>query len=275
MKDKLIILIIFLFGCSEHREDRPLGKYHNFIYEEMSIETSIELLEKHRFIYKPNWHFEDNFQYEGNWKIIDDSLMLQSEIFKSDGRIPTTEKTNRKFAFLFKDSLITSSYDVFVKVKSKDDYKLKKKIFLKNYQPKVKEVKARNILNVFINLDGSVLINSKRTKIDSCSFGIINFIRSSPTDSMFPEFVDKKINNLGIRNIPTGVISLQYTKGVEYEDFIKVQDLILRCYTKYRNEISIKEFGVSYDSLLKLDDNKKEIIIDMCPIRILESIPIE
>ena len=133
-----------------------------------------------------------------------------------------------------------------------------------------KQIKQRNILIVLITEKNELFVNSEKTKINELK-NIVKEFYSNPNNS--PTLSEKKfteIDLLGNQQISKGIVSLQNNRGVYYEFYIQVQNIIVAAINELRNEFAMQFFKKEFNNLNK--EQQKAIQIKY-PFSISEAEP--
>ncbi len=136
-----------------------------------------------------------------------------------------------------------------------------------------KKIKERNIFVVLVNKDNQLLVENELMDIRDLREAAKEFIANPENKSDLPEKVPEMINHFG--EIPVTkfhVISLQNDRGTSYGTYIAVQNELTAAYNELRDELSRNKFGIKYNDL-KDDDDRKEAIEDVYPLKISEAVP--
>ncbi len=140
-------------------------------------------------------------------------------------------------------------------------------------QKEEKKIKERNIFVVLVNKDNQLLVENELMDIRDLREAAKEFIANPENKGDLPEKVPEMINHFG--EIPVTkfhVISLQNDRGTSYGTYIAVQNELTAAYNELRDELSRNKFGIKYNDL-KDDDDRKEAIEDVYPLKISEAVP--
>jgi hypothetical protein len=94
-----------------------------------------------------------------------------------------------------------------------------------------------------------------------------------------PEYKDEEVPIFGTIPVSKQIVSLQNDNGTTYQMYIKVQNELIAAYREVRNERALKEFGKTYDELVKTAESSEmiakqaEAIKAIYPQRISEAEP--
>jgi len=141
------------------------------------------------------------------------------------------------------------------------------------------DVKQRNIFEVLVNANDQLLADGEYIPVTELKAKVKEFIKGDPNDPEMPEYKNEDVPIFG--NIPVSkqIVSLQNDNGTSYQMYIKVQNELIAAYREVRNERATKEFGKSYDELVKTSEssetikNQAEAIKAIYPQRISEAEP--
>lgn len=141
------------------------------------------------------------------------------------------------------------------------------------------DIKQRNIFEVLVNANDQLLADGEYIPVTELKAKVKEFIKGDPNNPEMPEFKNEDVPIFG--NIPVSkqIVSLQNDNGTSYQMYIKVQNELIAAYREVRNERALKEFGKSYDELVKLSEtsetvnNQVEAIKAIYPQRISEAEP--
>jgi len=147
----------------------------------------------------------------------------------------------------------------------------------KQKQEQIK-IKERNIFVVLINKSDRLLVNNQDMSLAELRRKAKEFIENPQHLENLPEFEYKPVlianpdffpGSSEPQKIPhrhferkypdgfpvsKGVISLQNDRGTSYKRYIEVQNELVAAYNELRDELSIKEFGRPFNSLLEQAD---------------------
>lgn len=143
-------------------------------------------------------------------------------------------------------------------------------------------VPKRDVLEVLVNSNNEILVEGNPLSIDMLKEKTKQFIIGYQGDDAhpdYPRFEPTKSAEVkkyfGEIEVSKQVISLQNHRGTTYEAYIAVQNELAAAYNELRNELSMQEFSVSYDDLLKDERNAEKVkaIKSIYPMRISEANP--
>lgn len=141
------------------------------------------------------------------------------------------------------------------------------------------DIKQRNIFVVLVNKDDQLFAGGDYINVTELKEKVKEFIKGDPNNPDMPEYKNEDVPIFG--NIPVSkqIISLQNDMGTSYQMYIKVQNELIAAYREIRNERALKEFGKTYDELVKLSAtsetimNQADAIKAIYPQRISEAEP--
>ena len=139
-----------------------------------------------------------------------------------------------------------------------------------NVPQDVNQINDRNILEVKVNKDNLLLVEGELTDFRDLRKIAEDFILNA-NDA--PDKPEKEIVNLPyFGNVPVtkAVISLQNDIGTSYGVYIAVQNELIAARAKLRDDLSKREFGISYDNL---DEDRKSAVDDYIKVPISEAEP--
>ena len=144
--------------------------------------------------------------------------------------------------------------------------------------PNVKQeeikVKERNLLLVFVNSSGNIMVGNKMMDLRQLKDKAKEFILNPYDDPNLPE---KEVKDIDMPDgskwaypISQGVISLQNTRDTDYEVYIRVQNELTRAFNEVRDEVSMMKFGKKFADLEK---EQSSVITKAIPLKISEAEP--
>ncbi len=128
-------------------------------------------------------------------------------------------------------------------------------------------VKEKNVLDIVVNRNNQLLVENEYVKVTDIKRLAMNFIDNggglgTPIDDKPGEPCDycEGARDPNSSDHPTkAVISLQSDRGTKYGMYVSIQNEIEAAYNQLRNDLSLKRYGRSYDSLLQdYNDNPTE-----------------
>lgn len=140
--------------------------------------------------------------------------------------------------------------------------------------PKSNEVLApRNLINVYVAPNDTIYIRDQPIEFQELKKWLINIISDSSESPTSPEMKTVEIEGLGKRQVSKLFIRLLYKRATSYKLYVEVQEELQAAYKELRNGAGIKEFGKSYEQMLKKREKyEKEIKIirKLVPQQMLE-----
>lgn len=132
------------------------------------------------------------------------------------------------------------------------------------------KIAKRNILQVLVNRDNMLSVNSEIMDIARLKDRTLEFILNPMNDENLPEKTVKEIDLLGNVEVSKGVVSLQSDKSTSYEMYIAVQDQLAAAYNEARDMKAMNKFGKKYNNLTPA---QQDAIKDWVPMSISEAEP--
>lgn len=119
------------------------------------------------------------------------------------------------------------------------------------------EINQRNLLNILVSDDGSVLMDNELTTISQIRPTIIRHVTNNGRDPNLSVSPDK------------AVVSFKTRRGLPYETYIEVLDEIKSAYTDLRNQVSEQRFGTDYGTYRsRLGEDDVDEIAESYPVKI-------
>ena len=136
------------------------------------------------------------------------------------------------------------------------------------------KVKTRNLLLVFVNASGQLMVGEESMDIRGLKDKAKEFIINPLDDENLPEKKDTEIEmpdgSKWTYPVSEGVVSLQTTRDTSYEIYIQVQNELTRAFNEVRNEVSQSKFGKAFADLT---EDEKSVITKAVPLKISEAEP--
>ncbi|MBE6221636.1 MAG: biopolymer transporter ExbD [Alistipes sp.] len=136
------------------------------------------------------------------------------------------------------------------------------------------KVNERNLLLVFVNASGQLMVGEESMDIRSLKDKAKEFIVNPLDDENLPEKKETEIEmpdgSKWTYNVSEGVVSLQTTRDTSYEIYIQVQNELTRAFNEVRNEVSQSKFGKAFADL---SEDEKSVITKAVPLKISEAEP--
>ena len=140
--------------------------------------------------------------------------------------------------------------------------------------PKPPPIKDRNVFVVLANANDQLLVEGELMDITELKEAAKEFIENPMNKETLPEKKQVDVPLFGPTMVSKQVISLQNDNGTSYQLYIQVQNELARAYNELREDLSMEEFGVSYETLLENKEKKKiKAIRKVYPQRISEAEP--
>lgn len=136
------------------------------------------------------------------------------------------------------------------------------------------KVNERNLLLVFVNASGQLMVGEESMDIRSLKDKAKEFIVNPLDDENLPEKKETEIEmpdgSKWTYNVSEGVVSLQTTRDTSYEIYIQVQNELTRAFNEVRNDVSQSKFGKAFADL---SEDEKSVITKAVPLKISEAEP--
>jgi hypothetical protein len=136
------------------------------------------------------------------------------------------------------------------------------------------KVKTRNLLLVFVNASGQLMVGEESMDIRGLKDKAKEFIVNPLDDENLPEKKETEIEmpdgSKWTYDVSEGVVSLQTTRDTSYEIYIQVQNELTRAFNEVRNEVSQSKFGKAFADLT---EDEKSVITKAVPLKISEAEP--
>jgi biopolymer transport protein ExbD len=136
------------------------------------------------------------------------------------------------------------------------------------------KVKTRNLLLVFVNASGQLMVGEESMDIRGLKDKAKEFIVNPLDDENLPEKKETEIEmpdgSKWTYDVSEGVVSLQTTRDTSYEIYIQVQNELTRAFNEVRNEVSQSKFGKAF---VDLTEDEKSVITKAVPLKISEAEP--
>lgn len=134
--------------------------------------------------------------------------------------------------------------------------------------------KERNVLLVFVNGAGQLMVADEMIDIRNLKDKAKEFILNVNDDENMPEKEDKEIDmpdgSKWVYKTSKGVISLQTTRDTNYETYIQVQNELTRVFSEIREDVSMQKFNKHFD---ELDEEERKVITTAVQQKISEAEP--
>lgn len=136
------------------------------------------------------------------------------------------------------------------------------------------KVNERNLMLVFVNASGQLMVGEEQMDIRSLKDKAKEFIINPLDDENLPEKKETEIEmpdgSKWTYNVSEGVVSLQTTRDTSYEIYVQVQNELTRAFNEVRNDVSQSKFGKTFADL---SEDEKSVITKAVPLKISEAEP--
>ncbi len=143
-----------------------------------------------------------------------------------------------------------------------------------NQQQQENDIKERNILLVFVNASGKIMVGSEFVDIRQLKQHTKDFVLNVSDNENLSEKEEKDFKLPGgkIWKYPTslGVVSLQTARETDYKVYISVQNELTRAFNEIRDEVSQREFGKKF---LELESGIRDEVAKAIQVKISEAEP--
>lgn len=140
-----------------------------------------------------------------------------------------------------------------------------------NQKKEDKEIKDRNILQVFVNFNDQLMCGSDYVSVEQLRDKAKEFIANPYNDEKLPEKVAVDVPFFGTQMVTKfHVISLRCDRGTSYKAYIAVQNELVAAYNELRNELSQSKWQKNYADL---NEEQQEAIRQIYPQVISEAEP--
>ncbi|HCD52712.1 MAG TPA: biopolymer transporter ExbD [Balneolaceae bacterium] len=99
------------------------------------------------------------------------------------------------------------------------------------------DIHKRNIMNIFVNARGEVLMDDHRVKLSEVKPHLKTFIDNRRKDPELSDTPEK------------AVVSIKTQRETPYQIYIEMLDEVMAAYSELRNEAALQKFGSTYDQL--------------------------
>ena len=119
------------------------------------------------------------------------------------------------------------------------------------------EINQRNLLNILVSDEGSVLIDNELTDLSQIRPLIIRHVTNNGRDPNLAVSPDK------------AVVSFKTRRGLAYGTYIDVLDEIKSAYIDIRNQAAQQQFGSDYGTYRsRLGEDDEDVIAEQYPVKI-------
>ncbi len=131
-------------------------------------------------------------------------------------------------------------------------------------------IKKKNIFTVMVNAYDQLLVEEQEMSVSELREATKKFINNNGDGSC--DYCTGNRDKSSSDNPEKAVISLQNDRGTSYKMYIAVQNELAAAYNELREELSIRQHGVSFEDL---DKEKQKAIKKMFPQKISEADPLD
>ena len=140
-----------------------------------------------------------------------------------------------------------------------------------NQKKEDKDIKERNILQVFVNFNDQLMCGSDYVSVEQLRDKAKEFIANPYNDEKLPEKVAVEVPFFGTQMVTKfHVISLRCDRGTSYKAYIAVQNELVAAYNELRNELAQSKWQKNYADL---NEEQQEAIRQIYPQVISEAEP--
>ena len=141
-----------------------------------------------------------------------------------------------------------------------------------NVKQEAVKVKERNLLLVFVNGRGDIMVNGKQMSVENIKEEVKTFIDVNNTNGPEIEDVEVAMPEGGRRKfkVSQGIVSLQCDRNTDYKVYIQVQNELTRAFNEARDQLSLDLFGRKFKELTK---DQAKVITKAIPVKISEAEP--
>ena len=140
-----------------------------------------------------------------------------------------------------------------------------------NQKTEDKDIKERNILQVFVNFNDQLMCGSDYVCLEQLRDKAKEFIANPYNDEKLPEKVAVEVPFFGTQMVTKfHVISLRCDRGTSYKAYIAVQNELVAAYNELRNELAQSKWQKNYADL---NEEQQEAIRQIYPQVISEAEP--
>lgn len=140
-----------------------------------------------------------------------------------------------------------------------------------NRKQEDKEIKDRNILQVFVNFNDQLMCGSDYVSVEQLREKAKEFIANPYNDEKLPEKVSVEVPFFGTQMVTKfHVISLRCDRGTSYKAYIAVQNELVAAYNELRNELAQSKWQKDYADL---NEEQQDAIRQIYPQVISEAEP--
>ena len=134
--------------------------------------------------------------------------------------------------------------------------------------------KERNIMLVFVNGMGQLMVGDEIMDIRGLKDKAKEFVLNEADDENLPEKEDKEIEmpdgSKWVYPESKGIISLQTTRDTNYDIYISVQNELTAAFNEIRDDVAMKKFQAKFS---ELSEDERNVITKAVPMKISEAEP--
>lgn len=131
-------------------------------------------------------------------------------------------------------------------------------------------VAKRNVLQVMVNKEDQLAVNSELMDISQLKAKAIEFILNKDNKPDLPSKKLKELPFFGQVEISNGIVSLQSDRGTSYRMYIAVQDELTAAYNEVRDMKAMEQWGKKYS---ELTEEQMDAVRKYIPTAISEAEP--
>ena len=136
------------------------------------------------------------------------------------------------------------------------------------------KVKTRNLLLVFVNASGQLMVGEESMDIRGLKDKAKEFVINPLDDENLPEKKDTEIEmpdgSKWTYPVSEGVVSLQTTRDTNYDIYISVQNELTAAFNEIRDDVAMKKFQAKFS---ELSEDERSVITKAVPMKISEAEP--
>ncbi len=136
------------------------------------------------------------------------------------------------------------------------------------------DVKERNLLNVFVNTYGQILVARQPMHISQLKDKFREFILNPDNDENLPSRKDTEIRlpdgSIWVYPVSEGIVSITTDRGTDFDVYIQVQNELSRALNEVRDMVAMQKYKRKF---MELTEEQRNVIVKAVPQRISESEP--
>ena len=133
------------------------------------------------------------------------------------------------------------------------------------------DINKRNVLEVLINVNDLILVESQEVQVSEVREIAKEFILNPNDDVGLPVKTEVDVPLLGLMMITEKhVISFGNDRDTSYDVYMQVQNELIAAYNELRDELGEKEFGKPFD---ELEGDEKSAVQTVFPLHLSETEP--